>query len=135
MQPASAEIYVLNLQSGTLVRLTDNLVEERSPSWHPDSQNIVYSCRIPTQSGNGLEICVMNTETGLRSRLTSNAVADLGPEFSPDGLRIIFQRPAGGGQQIWTMNPDGTGQTPLTFFAQDALNLFPSWGELIGLRR
>jgi TolB protein len=133
--PASAEIYVLNLETGDTIRLTENSVEERSAAWHRDGQHIVYSCRIGIRGGNALEICLMNIETRVQTVLTDNALADLGPTFSPDGLTILFQRPQLGRQQIWTMNADGTDATQLTFFAPEGVNVFPSWGQLIGRRR
>jgi TolB protein len=135
VQPASAEIYVYDLETGALKQLTNNSVEERSPAWDPDSKRIAYSCREGTMPvGNALEICVMDVETGARTIVTDNDLADLGPNWIPwpDGdHKIVFQRPvAGQGQQVWVMNADGTGQTPLTPIPglPNLANFFPSWG-------
>ena len=131
MMPGSAEIYVLNLETGKTEQLTDNLVEERSASWHPDSQHIVYSCRIGTRGGNALETCVMNVETRAETLLTDNAVADLGPHFSLDGLTILFQKPgAGGPQQIWMMD-EWHEHDPSDIFPAESITS-KTWGLLCG---
>ena len=39
---------------------------------------------------------------------------DVDPVFSPDGSRIAFERSGGTNVDIYVMNADGTGQTPLT---------------------
>jgi Tol biopolymer transport system component/imidazolonepropionase-like amidohydrolase len=36
------------------------------------------------------------------------------PRFSPDGKQILFTSDAGGGDNIWVMNADGTGAKPIT---------------------
>jgi Tol biopolymer transport system component len=36
------------------------------------------------------------------------------PRFSPDGKKISFTSDAGGGDNIWTMNRDGSGARQIT---------------------
>ena len=54
----------------------------------------------------------MNADGSGQRRLTRNPARDMDPAWSPDGRRIAFDR--GGTQQIWLMNPDGSGQRSLT---------------------
>src|SRR5882762_932530 len=51
---------------------------------------------------------------------------DMGEPFpSPDGRKIVFEITVAGFQQLFTMNPDGSGQTQIT---HDAANHdTPSW--------
>jgi TolB protein len=122
----NAEIYVIDANGGGVpVRLTQNLEEERAPSWSPDGSRIVFMCR---HGGPDWELCVMNADGTGQVQLTDDAVNDFTPTWSPDGGQIMFHRPVGGRPQLWIMNADGTGQTQVTNTA--GLNLFANWGEL-----
>jgi len=132
---STAEIYVVDPEGkGKPMRLTNNSEEERAPSWSPDGERILFSCRKgpPVQEGGipTFELCVMNADgTGLK-RLTNNAVPELTPSWSPDGRRIVFHRPIGGrGRwQLFTINADGTDEKQLT--VPPGLNAFAHWGEM-----
>ena len=139
----TAELYLTNSDGSDPLRLTDNDYEERAPSWSPNGDTLVYSCRI----GGGFadfEICVIDAHANSAGTLptatvlTNNSAADLTASFSPDGQRIVFQRGvAGQGNQLFTMRPtlnqDGSlpTATQLTFSTRgDGMNLIPNWGEL-----
>jgi TolB protein len=122
-----AEAYVINVDGTGLTRLTFNLEEERGLSWSPDGTRIVYMCRI----GGGFsdfEICVMNADGSDRQQLTDNTAFEGTPTFSPDGQQIVWARSMVGGQQLWLMNADGTGQMQLT--NPPGLNTIANWGVL-----
>src|SRR5215475_6395225 len=102
----TAEIYVLDIETGHPTRLTFNNEEERAPAWSPDGTRIVFMCR---KNGPDFEICVMNADGSGQAQLTNNTVDDGTPTFSPlDGQKILFHRgmpsPTGPTQQLWTMN-------------------------------
>jgi imidazolonepropionase-like amidohydrolase/Tol biopolymer transport system component len=48
------------------------------------------------------------------------------PRFSPDGKKIVFTSDRGGGDNIWTMNADGSGRVQITKEDYRLLNN-PSW--------
>ncbi|MEW6142745.1 MAG: DUF5050 domain-containing protein [Chloroflexota bacterium] len=62
------------------------------------------------------EIYLLDTAAGTVTRLTNNAGADLYPTWKLDGTRIAWASVGDGesDQEIWTMNPDGSGKTRLT---------------------
>jgi TolB protein len=126
LNSVTAEVYVINADgTGTPLRLTNNVEEERAPAWSPDGTRIVFMCR---RGGPDFEICIMNADGTGQLQLTDNAVLDATPTWSPDGGQIVFHRPVAGRFQLWLMNADGTGQTQLT--NTPGLNLFANWGEL-----
>jgi Tol biopolymer transport system component len=127
---SNAGIYVMNLMTGALTKLTNltnSGTEERSPAWSPDGKRITFMRRrnvVPTS----FEIWVLGlsvapffeTETitvETETRLTDNVFPDLSPAFSrPTGEEILFQttRPPVTGNQIFVMNADGSNQRALT---------------------
>jgi Tol biopolymer transport system component len=136
----SAELYLIDADGSDRLRLTDNSYEERAPSWSPNGEKIVYSCRIDG-GFTDFEICVIDADKNpdgtlaTPTVLTANSVADLTASFSPDGERIVFQRPAPGqGNQLFTMAPglnaDATLPTATQLTFPPGMNGGANWGEL-----
>lgn len=46
---------------------------------------------------------------GTAKALRQNHAFEVQPRFSPDGKTIVFTSDAGGGDNVWTMNTDGSG--------------------------
>ena len=143
----TAEIHVLNLETGTREQLTANNEEERGAAWSPDGRRIAYICRrgLPlnpqTLRPTTFEICVMDLDnrdaTGfpVTKQLTSNSAFDAGPHWSPDGKKIVFGRTESAGlQQLWVMDLENL--DPLGFplatqitFGRDT-KLFANWDKI-----
>ena len=97
----STEIYVLNLETKELTRLTvdaaESASEERAVDWSKDGTRIAFMCRIraqppPPQLGGNFEICVMNADGTGKTRLTMNTVFEGLPSWSPNGQEICSIR-------------------------------------------
>ncbi len=74
---------------------------------------------------------------GKATRLTSGMAWDCMPRWRPDGKSIAFISDRDGGDNLWLMNPDGTGAHKITKEVDNALSS-PQWtpdGEYIVARR
>lgn len=60
------------------------------------------------------DIWIMPSTGGKAKALRTGLAYELQPRFSPDGTKICFTSDAGGGDNIWTMNVDGSDAEQLT---------------------
>ena len=107
-----SEIYTMNADGSNQRRLTNNEVTDASAKWSPDRQKIVYVRR---ESGAvPYQVWIMNADGSGQTRLTNTTTTDWNPAWKPDGTKILFSRCNSSGVcDLYTMNPDGTGQTAL----------------------
>lgn len=110
------EIYSMNADGSSPVRLTNNTTNDYMPVFSPDGSKIVYY-------NGSFQVSVMNADGSNPVGLTSGWLAS----WSPDGTKIIYAATPPGGSQddIYIMNPDGSGQTNLTNISGS--DNFPSW--------
>ncbi len=59
------------------------------------------------------DIYTMPVEGGIATRIVAGSSFDMQPRFSPDGSRVAFISDRAGNWNIWTMDPDGSGQAVL----------------------
>jgi imidazolonepropionase-like amidohydrolase/Tol biopolymer transport system component len=72
------------------------------------------------------DIYIMPIEGGTPTRIAEGLAYEHQPRFSPDGKRIAFVSDAGGGDNIWLMNRDGSDRRQLSKEDFRLLNQ-PSW--------
>ncbi len=72
------------------------------------------------------DIYTMPITGGKATNITNSMAWDMQPRFSPDGKFIAFTTDQGGGDNIWTMNADGTNQKQVTEEKFRLLNQ-PAW--------
>lgn len=74
-----AEIGVVTVSSGSVTRLTNNTVQDLSPTWSPDGTRLAFE----SDRDGDLEIYAMSaTGTGV-TKLTRNSVSDVEPAWGP----------------------------------------------------
>ena len=118
----TAEIYVMDADGGNPQHLTNDLNDDRYPSWSPDGKRIVFSSErdghfIGEFEITSSEIYLMDADGGNQQKLTENRKNDFSPSWSPDGKRIAFSSDRKGdfvNSEIYVMDADGGNQQKLT---------------------
>jgi CSLREA domain-containing protein len=101
------DIFVMNAGGTNQTNLTTkNTGSDFNPTFSPDGKKIAFE----TNRTDLLQIFVMNIDGSNPTNLTSNLLIAGDPAFSPKGDKIAFES----NQQIFVMDSNGTGQTPLT---------------------
>jgi Tol biopolymer transport system component len=108
------DIWVVRADGTGALNLTNHPagVFPYAPTFSPDGRQVVYdscvsgSCDLwAVPVGGGTPVNLTNTPSPVQE---SNA------DFSPDGRSIVYERSAGMGLDLAIMNPDGSGQRPIT---------------------
>ncbi|MFZ0391220.1 MAG: BamA/TamA family outer membrane protein [Calditrichia bacterium] len=97
------DLYILNLQTEQLVRLTSDFYEDRAPSFSPDGSKLVFSSD-RTQFGKQWKynLFVDDLESQMIYYLTAGLHQDNTPEWSPDGRFITFTSDRDSALNLWT---------------------------------
>ena len=127
----AGELYRVPLDGGPVLRLTRNRASDDFPVASPGGRRIAFV----SDRGGDEDIYVMNADgsrprllTRDRPRAGGGAPLDTAPAWSPDGRRIAFASDrAGGEQEIYVMNADGSGVRRLTRTARHVIDATPAW--------
>jgi TolB protein len=102
------DVFLVRLDDGEAIRLTDGPEKEFDPDLSPDGDAITYR-RNPEEGSDTADIWVMDLD-GSRKRNLTNApeLSNWAPAWTPDG-RIVFSsmRGGGGALELWSMDSDG----------------------------
>jgi len=105
------EIYSMNDDGTNLIRLTNSISYDVSPSWSPDGSHILFA----SDRDDNWEIYTMRSNAEDVRRLTSRPGSNTAPSWAREGTKILFvsTRDAINGE-LYLMNPDGTNIERLT---------------------
>jgi Tol biopolymer transport system component len=102
------EIYEMNLTTGRVAQLTDELGILKAPEISPDGKWIIFNRGTPDEKE---QIWIME-----RDGNSAHKIYDRGwdPTWSPDGSQILFASDKDGSNQLYVINRDGSGLRRLT---------------------
>lgn len=117
----ASELFLLNVDTGLLRRLTVSRFRDDAPDFSPDGRTLVFTS---AQDGYN-RLHLYDLETGERRLLTDQAFGYV-PAWSPDGERIAFSSNHEAlNLQLYVINADGSGLRRVTYSTADDLN--PVW--------
>ncbi len=126
------QVYTIRLDGTGRKRINDKGADACS-YWNPNGQGLIWTStrdHLDMKPGNfsdvrdypqGAEIYTSDLDGGRVYRMTDNGFYDAEVTYAPDGHKILFGRQIEGRMDLWTMNPDGSGQKQITFT--------PDWQE------
>ncbi len=113
------DLFSLNLKSGALKKLTSSFGIDVSPAVSSDADSIAFV----SDRGGTPQIYIMRRNGTDARRITFEGSYNTSPCWSPKGDKIVFSGRRGT-NQIFLVNPDGSGLVQLTF---DGNNEDPSF--------
>ena len=119
--PNGTDIFVIDVDIGALVQLTDDAPIDWDPAWSPDGDFITFTSE---RDGDG-DLYTVPATGGDLVRLTNLAGYVGSPSWSPDGSRIAFDADTDGDLDVFIMNADGSGLAALTI--NDDRDSGPVW--------
>ncbi|MYD52377.1 MAG: hypothetical protein F4W93_12990 [Dehalococcoidia bacterium] len=136
-ETGNQDIYVMNADGTTRVKITDREAKDMEPSWSPDGEWIAFLSRTEGKTdihrvrpdGSGLTSLTVHpaqlysrpiwSPDGTKIAFTSNRDADPPPQLGPTPVPFHSDAPEFPGAaprpELYVMNADGSGQTRLTF--------------------
>ena len=105
------EIYVMDADGESQIRLTHHPLKDLQPVWSPDGTKIAF---VSNRNGGNIQIYIMGSDGKNPTRLT-DGVWDRDPAWSPDGRKIAFAGyPEELNREIYVIDADGKNPTRLT---------------------
>ena len=114
---AERAIFVIDVQTCAVERVTDGKQFLWSPDWSPDERRLVFERTVVLGSRSDLLISGLHGED---ARALTHGSYDQSPSWSPRGDRIAFARRA----DIYVIQTDGRGLRRLT---DSGYNDYPDW--------
>jgi TolB protein len=121
------DLYVRDLVSGQVERITDTPEYEGRPSWSPDGQWLVFAAMYDGD----LDIYLLSLLDRAQAPilLTDDPAADTSPSWSPQGRKIAFVSTRLGASHIWIADLDRTDAQRFLQISRAPLDsaAFPVW--------
>ena len=106
-------VYVMELATGRVTRVTNTQANDVTPSWSPDGRRLAFTS---DRTGHN-EIFVVDADGSALRQVTHDGTDSFHPFWSSDGRRLIYcsaDPPRAGStevDEIYTVRPDGSDRT------------------------
>jgi len=100
-----SDLYLYDLRSELLTRLTNDIYEEKDPRWSPDGKHVVFvSDRGPWGEEGFLNLFLLTLPENKITSLTSGAHHDLAPDWCCDGKSLVFSSDRNGSYDLYLLS-------------------------------
>ncbi|MEO1512666.1 MAG: DPP IV N-terminal domain-containing protein, partial [Planctomycetota bacterium] len=121
----TSDIYVQQVNSRVVTRLTSDPAQDVMPSISPDGTRIAFA----SNRNGSWDIWVMPATGGKAIQITGDNSHDMHPSWSPDGRHLVFCRlgQSSGRWELWVADVFNTVNTQFIGYG-----LFPEWSPVAG---
>jgi hypothetical protein len=105
-----SDLYVLQLQSGELHRVTADVYEDLDPTWLPHGRALVFASDRGPDGAAGAHNLYRVELSGAVTPLTSGAWTDESPRWDPQTSRILFTSDRAGAFDLYSVDTLGGGR-------------------------
>ena len=118
------DIYLLDLGTGAVERLTDSTDHEIEPTISPDGTRIAFARTRAAPRGQDIYVMAVDGADAQRITYMEDSIA-MSPDWSPDGSEIIFYATQTSRFHIFSVSPEGGDVRELPGGNQN--DLMPDW--------
>ncbi|RKU27101.1 hypothetical protein C6499_12425 [Candidatus Poribacteria bacterium] len=86
LKEGQTDLYIIELLTGEIERLTFDSFNDTHPSWHPTTRKIVYT----SERGGKNRLVLIDLNRGTERLLTNGTYNAISPTWTPDGESILF---------------------------------------------
>lgn len=117
-----SQIYVMNLETGSVRRVTHDSASDRHPAWSPDGMRLAYQSDL----GGGSSVWVTDLSGASPRRVTPVGTFAMHPAWSPDGRWLAVAAGSFPDLDLWLYPADGVG-SPQHITTGPAADYWPAW--------
>ena len=112
------DLFIINLETEELTRLTNDFFDDTNPSWHPTREEIAYA----SERRGKYRLTLIDVKNGTSRQLPHGEHNAISPRWAPGGEQLLFCSDIGGVYDLCTIQSDGTELTRLTNITTGCFN-------------
>ncbi len=118
-----SDLYLLELDSGQLSRLTEGRYDDTDPAWSPDGDHLLFASDRPTQAGSEMDttflygkydIYLMDLSTRQVKALIQGPGQQRSPSWSPQGNKICYVSDQNGINNLYIYDVEAVESYPIS---------------------